>query len=90
MKKSPKQLERHFKGVSCYRRIEILDFISKNEGATLDAIAEGLNANFKTIHEHTKRLKEAGLINKAYSGRAVAHSLSPYGRTIHKFLTEFE
>lgn len=90
MKKTPKQLERYFKGVSCYRRIEILEFIHKNDGATLDNIAEGLDANFKTIHEHTKRLKDAGLINKSYSGRAVAHSLSPYGKKIHKFLSDFE
>lgn len=90
MKKTYKQLERYFKGVSCHRRIEILDFLSKNDGMTLDEIAKALNANFKTIHEHTKRLREAGLINKKYVGRAVAHSLSPYGKKIYKFLAKFE
>jgi len=90
MKKTAKQLERYCKGVSCFRRIEILDYIYRYEGAPLDAIARGVNANFKTTHEHTKRLREAGLINKNYVGRAVAHSLSPYGRKIHKFLSDFE
>lgn len=90
MKKTPKQLERYFKGVSCHRRIEILDLLSKNNGVTLDEIAEQLKANLKTIHEHTKRLYQAGLINKKYIGRGVAHSLSPYGKKIHKFLSDFE
>jgi DNA-binding transcriptional ArsR family regulator len=90
MKKTPKQLERYFKGISCHRRIEILDFLSKNNGATLDEIASALKANFKTIHEHTKRLYQAGLINKNYKGRAVAHSLSLYGQKIHKFISNFK
>ncbi len=90
MKKKPKQLERYFKGVSCHRRIEILDFLSENQGATLDEITDSLKANIKTIHEHTKRLYQAGLINKKYIGRGVAHSLSPYGRRIHKFISNFE
>jgi len=90
MKKTPKQLERYFKGIACHRRIEILDLISKNDGITLNEIADTLKRNFKTTHEHTKRLYQAGLINKKYIGRGVAHSLSPYGKKIHKFLSNFE
>jgi len=90
MKKTPKQLERYIKGISCHRRIEILDFLSKNDGATLDEIANTLDVNLKTIHEHAKRLYQAGLINKRYVGRGVAHSLSPYGKKIHDFISKFE
>lgn len=90
MKKTAKQLERYFKGISSHRRIEILNFISKNKGATLDDIAKALKTNFKTTHEHTKRLREAGLLNKRYVGRAVAHSLSPYGEKIFKFISNFD
>lgn len=90
MKKTPRQLERYFKGVSCHRRIAILDFLAKNSGATLDEITKALKVNFKTTHEHTKRLFQAGLVNKKYIGKGVAHSLSPYGRRIHEFLSNFE
>lgn len=90
MKKTSRQLERYFKGVSCYRRIEILDFLDRNPGSTLDEIARGLKANFKTVGDHTKRLYHAGLINKKSLGKGVAHGLSPYGKKIHKFLSVFE
>lgn len=66
-----------------------MDLLSKNE-LTLDEIARELEANMKTVHEHTKRLYQAGLINKKHIGRGVAHSLSPYGRKIYKFLSSFE
>lgn len=89
MQKSPRQLERYFKGVSCYRRIEILNLLSKG-ALTLDEIARALKANMKTVHDHTKRLYQAGLINKKYINKGVAHSLSPYGKKIHKFISTFE
>jgi len=38
----------------------------------------------KTTSEHTKRLAQAGLINKEYVGRYVTHTLSPYGVKIVK------
>ena len=51
--KTPKQMERHLKGVSNHRRIEILMMIAKNDGIILESIAENLNCNIKTISEHT-------------------------------------
>jgi len=89
MKKSPKQLERHIKGVANHRRIEILDLISTSPGVTVEGIAEILDSNMKTISEHTRRLVRAGLVDKKYQGRTVTHSLSPYGKKIHKFLSDF-
>lgn len=87
--KTPKQLERYFKGVANHRRIEILRLISKKEGITLDGIADTLDCNFKTISEHTRKLVQAGLVNKKYRGREVEHSLSPYGRRFLKFTQTF-
>lgn len=87
--KNSKQLERHFKGVANHRRIDILSLIAESEGIALEGIAGGLRMNFKTASEHTRRLAQAGLIRKSYRGRAVAHALSPYGRTFHHFIKTF-
>ncbi|MFA4817284.1 MAG: MarR family transcriptional regulator [Parcubacteria group bacterium] len=87
--KSPKQMERHLKGVANHRRIEILFLIAGNEGITVEDIAERLECNMKTISEHTCRLSRSGLIRKDYKGRAVEHKLSPYGKAIYKFLLTF-
>jgi len=88
-KKTPKQLERYFKGVANHRRIEILKLIAKNEGITVEGICQKLDVNFKTISEHTRRLVQAGLVNKKYIGRQVSHFLSPYGRRFLKFINSF-
>ncbi|MSU56471.1 MAG: ArsR family transcriptional regulator [Candidatus Taylorbacteria bacterium] len=87
--KNEKQLERHFKGVANHYRIAILRLIEKNEGITLDGITQKLSANFKTMSEHTRKLVYAGLVNKKYRGRAVAHSLSPYGKRFLVFIKSF-
>ncbi len=84
--KTAKQLERHFKGVANHWRIDILNLIAKNENVSLEGIAGRLNCNAKTISEHTKKLVQAGLINKHYQGRTVAHALSPYGKIFYEFI----
>lgn len=87
--KTSKQLERYFKGAANHRRIEILILISKREGITVDAISEALECNMKTVSEHTRRLVNAGLINKKYKGLFVQHSLSPYGKHFISFFKLF-
>lgn len=87
--KTAKQLEKHFKGISNHRRIDILILVSENPGITVDGISEHLNCNFKTISEHTRKLVHAGLLDKKYKGTAVAHSLSPYGIKVLDFLKLF-
>jgi len=87
--KTPKQMERHLKGIANHYRIHILLFLSDNENATLDDIVKTIMANEKTVGEHTRRLLIAGLINKKYRGRFVEHTLSPYGKTFVKFLKSF-
>ena len=87
--KTGRQLERHFKGVANHHRIEILRLIAKNEGISVEGIAGTLRVNLKTISEHTRKLTQAGLVNKKYRGRVVMHSLSPYGKAFYKFITTF-
>ena len=88
--KTPKQMERHLKGVANHHRIAILLLIATNEGITLDGIVDILKANQKTIGEHARRLVAAGLVNKKYRGHCVEHTLSPYGKAFVKFLKTFQ
>jgi len=88
--KNSKQMERHFKGISNHKRIDILLVVDKENDLTLERITSILNGNFKTISEHTRRLAQAGLLNKNYKGRTVLHSLSPYGKQIVKFIKTFQ
>ena len=87
--KTPKQMERHLKGMANHRRIELLFYISKNDKATLDDMVRATKANQKTLSEHARRLYIAGLVNKKYRSKFVEHSLSPYGKTFVKFLESF-
>ncbi|MEK7480921.1 MAG: winged helix-turn-helix domain-containing protein [Patescibacteria group bacterium] len=87
--KTPKQLERYFKGAANHRRIAILRAVQRSDGITVEEIADALDANFKTISQHTRALVHAGLLNKRYQGRQVAHSLSPYGKAFLKFMETF-
>jgi predicted transcriptional regulator len=88
--KTGKQMERHLKGMANHYRIEILLLVSEREGISLENISKTLGANEKTLGEHTRRLHQAGLINKRYHGRLVEHSLSPYGKTFVQFLKSFQ
>ncbi|OHA09423.1 MAG: hypothetical protein A3A44_00320 [Candidatus Sungbacteria bacterium RIFCSPLOWO2_01_FULL_60_25] len=87
--KTPKQLERYFKGAANHHRIAILSLVERQNGATVEKIAAVLGANFKTISQHTKVLVQAGLLNKSYRGRQVHHSLSPYGQSFIRFMKTF-
>jgi DNA-binding transcriptional ArsR family regulator len=88
--KTPKQMERHLKGIANHYRIEILLIIAKNKEISLDEIIEKTKANPKTIGEHTRRLFVAGLITKTKNGNYVLHSLSPYGKKFVTFLKSFQ
>lgn len=88
--KTAKQMERHLKGMANHYRVEILLLVAEREGITLENIVETLGANEKTIGEHTRRLYQAGLINKKYQGKFVEHTLSPYGKTFVRFLKSFQ
>ena len=89
MMKTPKQLERYFKGAANHWRIGILLAVEANDGIAVEEIADTLEANFKTISQHTRSLVHAGLLNKKYLGRQVTHSLSPYGKFFVNFIKTF-
>ncbi len=88
--KSAKQMERHLKGMANHYRIEILLLVAESGGITLEGIIKTLGANEKTIGEHTRRLYQAGLINKKHRGNCVEHTLSPYGELFASFLKSFQ
>ena len=83
-------MERHLKGIANHRRIQILLLIAARNNLTLDDIVKAVDANEKTVGEHTRRLAQAGLVNKSYRGKFVEHALSPYGRPFVKFLKSFQ
>ena len=87
--KTPKQLERHFKGVANHHRIRILKHIAEQPGITVDEIAQASGVHFKTVSVHALKLVQAGLVDKSYKGLNVQHVLSPYGKRIHTFLKSF-
>lgn len=88
--KTAKQLERYFKGAANHCRIDILLLVSKNPGINVEGIADVLGKNFKTLSQHTRRLVQAGLLNKNYQGRSVVHTISPYGEKFIKFMKTFK
>jgi len=87
--KTPKQMERHLKGIANHHRIAILLYIARHPDSTLEDVIDALDANEKTIGEHARRLYAAGLIAKRYQGRYVLHALSPYGKLFTDFLQSF-
>lgn len=87
--KTSKQLERYFKGASNHHRIDILRLLAIKPKLILEDIARELDANIKTISEHTRRLVQAGLVNKKYQGNKVEHTLSPYGEEFNSFFKIF-
>lgn len=87
--KTPKVLEQYMKGAANHRRIQILFYVAKNSGVTMDQIAEVLNCNPKTISGHTQKLVHSGLLVKKYMGQNVLHSLTPEGSTLLRFLSSF-
>ena len=87
--KSPKQLERHFKGIANHYRIATLFLIAKNKELSVENIATRLDGNVKTIAEHVSKLERAGLIAKHCKGHYVLHELTSYGKQFIAFLTTF-
>jgi len=87
--KSPKKLERHFKGVANHRRIQILLLVAEKADLSLIQITEILKCNMKTIGEHTRRLVISGLVEKKHAGAMVQHNLTPYGKEFVSFIKKF-
>ena len=93
IEKTPKtamQMERHLKGIANHWRIEILLLVSERGGITLDGIVQSVQGSYPTIAEHVSRLVRAGLVEKKYKGRNVAHNLTSYGKKFVSFLITFK
>jgi len=87
--KSPRKLERHFKGVANHKRIQILLFVARRPGVIQEEIIDELKGNQKTVSEHVRRLVIAGLVEKSYAGRSLEHRLTPYGKIFVEFIRKF-
>ncbi len=87
--KTSRQLERHFKGIANHWRIAVLLLLAEEDGLSLEKITKALEANLQTMAEHVRRLHHAGLVDKAYRGREVHHTLSPYGKKVVAFIYNF-
>ncbi|HEY9583138.1 MAG TPA: winged helix-turn-helix domain-containing protein [Candidatus Paceibacterota bacterium] len=88
--KTPKQMERHLKGIANHNRIAIILMLANNSNLSVENIAEALGGNYPNISIHLFRLVNAGLINKKHKGRNVVHELTPYGKIFVSFLTTFK
>ena len=82
MTKTPRQLERHLKGVANHRRLEILELLSKETDLSLDEISENTKINYQTGAEHVRRLAQARLIYKRRHGNTTLHTLTPVGKVL--------
>ena len=87
--KTPKQMERHFKGVANHRRIEIILLVRSKPSISLDKITEILNANYKTVSGHISRLINSGLISRNQSGERAQYGITPYGKMFCNFIDDF-
>ena len=85
-----KYLEKIVKGFANHRRIEILKLLEKESNLSLLEISGKLRINFKTGFEHVRKLAHAGLISKRYKGLSVLHEVTDLGKSVLKFLRNFE
>lgn len=85
-----RKMEKIAKGFANHWRVDILVLLDKRPNLSLFNITTELNANFKTISEHLRRLTGAGLVAKRNRGAWVEHSLTDLGRKTLKFLRTLE
>jgi len=85
-----RQLERIVRGFSNHRRIEILRLLEKYPELSVIEISEKLDANLKTIADHTRRLTIAKLLMKKSSGKSICHRLTKRGKEVLMFLRALE
>jgi len=90
MKKSYYQLERIVKGFSNHRRIEILEALKSNPELSLEEISKKLKINFRTAHDHIKKLAAAEFVLKRSDGFNVRHKVTEKGLSVLKFLDTFQ
>ena len=90
MVKKPRQLEKIIKGFDNHRRIQILELLAKEPELSLFEIADELDADFRVIHEHVRRMVSAGLVLKRREKFSVRHTLSNRGKRVLSFIRNLE
>ena len=85
-----REVENIMKGAANHRRLQILELLLEEPGLSVLDIAGELDADFRTISQHTRRLARAGLVTKEYEGRIVHHLVTPRGKNILTFCRMLE
>lgn len=85
-----KAVERIVRGVSCHRRVQILELLVQDSGLSLTQISRRLGVDFKVVAEHTQRLEAAGHLVKRQVGRSVCHLPTGRGEAVLGFLRTLE
>jgi len=80
------KLQDYFRGFSNKHRIKMLLELQRQPDLSVQDFADILSINFRTASEHTKKLKNAGLISKKYFNREVVHNLTPLGKYTVKLI----
>lgn len=78
------------KGFSNKHRIGMLILLQKTSGLSVSELGDVLGISFRVASEHSRRLTQAGLVNKISSAQQVEHVLTPTGKRVAKFLQELK
>ncbi len=79
-------LQQIMKGASNHYRIDVLHELKTQPDLSVEELAERVNAGYKSLSVHLRRLKNAGLITKKNYGRRVEHRLTDRGECVADFL----
>ncbi len=66
-----------------------MELLHQSPELSVSEIAKKIGVNFKTIADHAQKLVQCGLVDKKYYGRAVSHTISPYGKKFLSFIKTF-
>lgn len=73
------------KGVGNKWRLLILDLLSDKPELSVGEISEEVDADYRTISDHVRKLTHTGLVMKRHDGNFVRHALTDRGKTILEF-----
>ena len=79
------KLETIVKGFANRRRLEMLEFLKKEPGLSVENISHRLNIGYENTSDHIRKLSIAGLVTKHTQGTSVIHRLTPRATSILVF-----
>lgn len=80
-----RKIERIFKGCANYRRLQILELLTKEPELSVIEITKKLKMGYLNASDHIRKLAIAGLVMKRSDGPAVRHKLTDRGEAILLF-----